>query len=436
MPATTQRHAALISALDLVADDIGLFDSEHAFTKDMLIRDLRRRGRGDVADPVGTLTLVDEDGVLYWRDGSVRPAASARRAREADGRYISGEIVTQRRFEMVAPDQVNSALQKLDDRFSAPRGIRQYQKGMLTAAKPGPYSGRTLLLVHGTFSNNDNLVQELLSTGEGKTLVGRAEMYYKQILVFDHATLAVSPIMNALELTRLMAGSTHSLDVIAHSRGGVLIRLWLEALGNGAGPQPRAILVGSPMAGTSLAAGPRLRSSIDLLTNIGVALQKFMRLSVAANPYLAAPAALLRIFVSITGLVGKLPIADATVAMIPGLFGQARISNNCELRMLRAGPCSTSPEYYTVRSNFEPKDEGWKFWRYFRKTTLLDPLADAVFDGENDLVVDSDSMIDFGMSGVKMKAAWDFQTSSEVHHCNYFRQKETVDFITKSFRIP
>jgi hypothetical protein len=290
--------------------------------------------------------------------------------------------------------------------------------------------------VHGTFSNSDNLVQELLSTEEGKTLLGRAERCYKQILLFDHATLAVSPIMNALELSRLMAGSTHALDIIAHGRGGVVTRWWLEALGNGAGAQPRAILVGSPIAGTSLAAGPRLRSSIDLLTNVGVALQKFMGLGAAANPYLAAPAALLRIVVSITGLVAKLPIADAAVAMIPGLFGQARISNNGELQRLRAGPGLTLPEYYAVRSNFEPNSEGWKFWRYFRKTTLLDSLANAVFDGENDLVVDSDSMVDFGMSGVKLEAAWDFQTSSEVHHCNYFRQKETVDFIAKSFKIP
>ena len=119
MPGTTQRHSAVISALDHAATDIGLFDSEREFDNDVLIRDLRRRGRGDVADPVGTLTLIDEDGVLYWRDGSVRPAAAARRSREAAGRYVSGEIVTQRRFEMVAPDQVNSALQKLDDRFHA-----------------------------------------------------------------------------------------------------------------------------------------------------------------------------------------------------------------------------------------------------------------------------------------------------------------------------
>lgn len=433
---SAERHAVLIAELDAAANDLGLFGPEHPFERDVLIRELRRRGRADAADPVGTLTLVEENGVLYWRDGSVRPSDHRRRARHRVGAYVSGEIVVQRRFEMLQPDQVSATLQKIDDRFSAPRGFRQYKNGRLNPAAPGPYKGRTLLLIHGTFSNNDNLIQEFHATTQGQALLARAEKHYSQVLVFDHATIAISPIMNALELARLLAGSTHTVDVVAHSRGGLVTRWWLEGLGTGAGKRPRSILIGSPIAGTSLASGPRLRSSLDLLTNIGVALERVMGLGAIANPFLTVPAALLRVVVSITGIVGKLPIMDAAVAMIPGLFSQARISNNIELLRLHSGPAVVFPEYFTVRSNFEPKNEGWKLWRYFRKTTLLDPLADAVFDGENDLVVDTDSMSDFGNSGAKLKATWDFGTSSEVHHCNYFRQKETMDFIAQSFQVP
>lgn len=439
MPATATapaaaRHKELISALDDAASDIQLHDLDHGFSGEPLIRDVRRRGRRKLAEQVATLTLVEEDGVLYWRDRSSLPALSRRRSRRG-GQLISGEIVTQRRFEMLAPDMVNAAIQKLDDRFSAPRGLRRLMQDRLVPVA-GPFSGTTLLLIHGTFSNNDHFLQEFQATAQGRAFLGRAQKHYSQVLVFDHPTLAIGPVFNAIELARLLAGSTHDVDVIAHSRGGLVTRWWLEALGGGVGAHARAVLVGSPIAGTSLAAGPRIRGGLDLLTNYGTVLEKVMGLTGLANPFLAAPAAILRVLLSVTGLAAKLPIADAAVAMVPGLFAQARIANNGEIARLRAGPVARAIDYHAVRSNFEPQSEGWKFWRYFRKTTLADPLVDAVFDGENDLVVDTDSMTDFGDSGAKLIATWDFKTNSTVHHVNYFRQPETIDFLGKSLRIP
>jgi hypothetical protein len=155
-----------------------------------------------------------------------------------------------------------------------------------------------------------------------------------------------------------------------------------------------------------------------------------------ANPFLAAPAAILRVLLSVTGLAAKLPIADAAVAMVPGLFAQARIGNNGEVARLRAGPALRAVDYFAVRSNFEPTAPDWKFWEWFRKDRLGDLGADIVFDGENDLVVDTDSMTDFGASGASLVATWDFKTNPEVHHVNYFRQPETIDFIAKSLQVP
>jgi len=435
-PSAAERHAGLVDAIDRASNDLGLFDPEHKFDRDISIRDRRRGGRNEVEGPVGTLTLVDAEGVLYWRNGLVKSAGMARRGRRAAPLMAEEEIVMQRRFEMLPPDKINSTLQGLDTRFlKREPGLRRLQNGRLVSAKPAVYSGRTLLLVHGTFSNSDNLIEEFRSTAEGRDFLRKAQNDYTQVLFFDHPTLAVGPLMNAIDLSRALAGSTHELDIIAHSRGGVVVRWFLEQLGNGAGPKPRAVLVGAPLAGTSLAAGPSIRGSIDLLTNFGSALERFMGLGAAANPFLVAPAALLHIFVSVTGIAANLPVADAAVAMVPGLFGQAAISNNGELLRLRTGSPVVRAEYFAVRSNFEPKSEGWKFWRYFRKTTMLDPLADAVFNGENDLVVDTVSMTDFGKN-ISIKAEENFETSADVHHCNYFRQKRTIDFIAKSFPIP
>lgn len=432
--AASARYSGLINALDEAAGDLQLFDLDHSFAGEPLIRDVRRRRQRGLPAQVVTLTLVEEDGVLYWRDRPSLPALSRRRSRRG-GQSISGEIVTQRRFEMLAPDMVNASLQKLDDRFSAPRGLRKLVNGTWVSAT-GPFAGTTLLFVHGTFSNNDHFLEEFKATPPGQQFLAHAQARYTQVLAFDHPTLAIGPLFNALELSRLQAGSTHDVDVVAHSRGGLVARWWLEALGGGVGQRARAVLVGSPIAGTSLAAGPRIRSGLDLLTNYGTVLEKVAGLAGAANPFLAAPVAILRVLLSITGLAARLPIADAAVAMVPGLFAQAGIGSNGEIRLLRAGPALRAVDYFAVRSNFEPQDEGWRFWRYFRKTTLADSLADIVFDGENDLVVDTDSMTDFGTSGVKLVATWDFKTNSDVHHVNYFRQRETLDFISRSLQIP
>ncbi len=428
------RHAALIKALDESSLEMGLFDSEYNFESEPRIRDLRRRGRSRATNLVVTLTLVEEDGVLYWRDRSMMEPLSGRRSRRG-GQLISGEIVTQRRFEALEPDSVSALIQKLDNRFSPLRGLRKLVNGHWIQVT-GPFDGHTLLMVHGTFSNNDHFLDEFKATAPGQQFLARAEQHYTQVLAFDHSTLAVGPLLNALDLARLLVGSTHSVDVVAHSRGGLVTRWWLEALGTNIGQHVRAVLVGSPLAGTSLAAGPRIRGGLDLLTNYGVVLEKTMGLVGTANPFLFVPAAVLRVILSVTGAAAKMPIADAAVAMVPGLFAQARISNNSELLQLKSGPTVRAVDYFAVRSNFEPKSESWKFWRYFRKTAIADTFAQLVFEGENDLVVDTDSMTDFGTSGAKLVKTWDFNTNPDVHHVNYFRQPETLAFIANSLEIP
>jgi hypothetical protein len=161
-----------------------------------------------------------------------------------------------------------------------------------------------------------------------------------------------------------------------------------------------------------------------------------MGLNGTENPLLIAPAALLRIFATISSSLANVPIPDAAVALVPGLFGQAGIGNNPEIIRLRLGPPATKPRYFAIKSNFEPEDHGWKFWRHFRKTDLADRFVDYVFEGANDLVVDTDSMMDLGTKDLDFVDNYDFKTSTSVHHINYFRQRDTLDFIAKMFKIP
>jgi hypothetical protein len=60
---------------------------------------------------------------------------------------------------------------------------------------------------------------------------------------------------------------------------------------------------------------------------------------------------------------------------------------------------------------------------------------DQIFTGANDLIVDTSCMTELSddkneniLDEPAIRRVWDYKTSSLVHHNNYFRQKETIDF--------
>ena len=408
-------------------------------------RRLRRRDDGSVA----YLSLLqDDDGLLRWEiDGgpAVRPA-SERRARRR-GLTTLG-LVEQFKFEVVQGSQVASFLNGLDESFNPVRGLRtRNAAGADTGEAQPAKKGRILLIVHGTFSKGDALFEGLASTAEGKGLLKAAAAHYDQVLSFEHPTLSVSPILNALDLARAFAATGAEIDVVCHSRGGLVVRWWLEAL-NGAGTAARRVVfVGSPLQGTSLASPLRLRTALNLMTNVIVSMEAAGQLVSLAVPLFGVVAGLMKLVSSVTGAAAGTPVIDAAVAMIPGLSGQCRrgvsgtqqILGSFELDRLAAGLSSVPESYFVVKSNFEPAGAGWAFWKHFMKPgeRLSDLGADLVFPEANDLVVDTASMDALSdllrISGPK--AVLDFGTSGVVHHLNYFSQPETAAFIRQSLAL-
>jgi hypothetical protein len=273
------------------------------------------------------------------------------------------------------------------------------------------------------------------------------------VLTFDHPTLSVSPFLNAVELARAFDGTRARVDVVCHSRGGLVARWWLELLSHSEAPTRRAIFVGSPLAGTGLAAPARLKQALDLIANLAGNLAAGAGLCGGFFPMAAAlfhaSAALAGIVASICAASSRTSLVDAVAAMIPGLAAQSRQGANGELLCLREAYsvphlrdrlAAQVARYAFVTANFESDDPGWRFWRYFRhwKGHLLDAATNCVFDGENDLVVDSASMLDLadkpGMPTIDdNRQILDFGTIDRIHHCNYFLQPETLSFIRDTF---
>ena len=395
----------------------------------------RRRAMHDEKDPVGTILLTETDGVLGWADSYSR-GSDARRAGFGRRSPVVGRIVEQFKFERLPASQVGQFLGDLDASLTPAPGLKRWRDGQPLQPVTAPSAGaqRILLVVHGTFSRGEVLIGELQRSAAGKDLLGRASRLYDEVLVFDHPTLSVGPLLNAVDLARLFQGATAAVDVLAHSRGGLVARWWLDVLRPAGAPAARAVLVGSPLSGTSLASPARLRAALNLLTNVARGMALAGAAASITIPLLTAVVGVMKILASITAAAAHTPLVDAGIALFPGLAAQSAVSNNAEIARLRAAGTSGSA-YFAVLGNFESADPGWAFWKRFRKSALLDAGADLIFEGANDLVVDTASMTELAPAAA-ITTVLDYGTSDSVHHTNYFSQSRTAEFVAQSLSIP
>ena len=331
---------------------------------------LRRRRRSISNSPdenILAASLVEENGVLRWYDGvparEEAPQRSRRARRAAGPPPLSGPDGRSDQGISKAPAQQGRCRHRRD------RHAPQFRDRRLAAVTPpaiagrttknssidsddvhGPFNGRTLLLVHGTFSNAVNMVCEFEATTDGQAFLDAAlngPNKYNQVLVFEHATLAVSPVLNALELGRAFSGASGQVDVIAHSRGGLIVRWWLEAFGGCARRQDARRLCGLAairhLAGRARQAPARAEPDFqyrDLCRED--AKSRRWRQSVPLGRRQAGRGGDDRH----RHACQDTPCSTGLSRSFPGLFGQSRISNNYELNLLRLGPCTTQPRLF------------------------------------------------------------------------------------------
>lgn len=431
---------SLVGRLELAADP---------YDQGMAASPFRRRKRDfDPADrtSIPALSLVrDKNGVLRW---VYQPAArdqSSRRARRAARRQIGVDVIYEVDIKHTPPNKILAKISDLDDILTPNRGLRQIEHGQIGKdILDGIHeeAGPTLLLIHGTFSKSDMYTRELGATGPGKNLLASMERRYKRVLVFDHPTLSVSPWINALDLERALVNVRGEIDVVCHSRGGLLVAWWLR---NGLRKVNNVIFVGSPLQGTSLASPASLRLALDYFANVATATKVTAAITSTFLPIMLVVQGLAAIVAGVLHTAASTPLADAAVVIVPGLAGQSRVSNNFEIDRLIREKWISSGTYHAVMSNFEPSagDAAWQFWKYFQnpKEKLFSWAAGTLFENEpNDLVVNTQSMArvyrapDLDLL-IPIDSVYDFKTSTVVHHTNYFQQPETVKFLKEKLNL-
>lgn len=438
---TEAADAKLRVELNEIIKQNGLADDEPAevvgdsSTRKRAYRDNR------AGSQLASLALVRDNDVLRWVYDPPPASITRRRSRRGAAFIDDADVVHGFQFLEVPPNEIRRKLNELDDtlnrhqglwrceykaRSATPADLRTYAVSTSKVDSARDLGKRVLLLIHGTFSSSDMFFEELSAIPEGAGMLKAAEKQYDSILAFDHPTLWIPPWANALFLQSKLASFRGQIDVICHSRGGLVFAWWMYVNRH---QKVNVVFVGSPLEGTSLAAPAKLKDALDLLANLARAVGTVAGTAATVVPMLGAAAGLMKIVGGVLTLGARTPLLDAGVALVPGLAAQSRDKSNYELTLLLHNDWTARTRMFAIKSNFEPPentDPWWKFWSRFRgvPSELAYWGAGKVFMDANDLVVDSNSMDALG--SVMIRQSYDFTTVRPVHHCAYFRQPETT----------
>jgi hypothetical protein len=269
---------------------------------------------------------------------------------------------------------------------------------------------RVLLLLHGTASNTANGFHRL----PPPTVAALRKRYAGGIFAFDHFTLSESPLDNVRWLLdQLPADAQLDVDVVCHSRGGLLGRVLAENYRDmfdlSRITVRRVVFVATPNSGTPLADTNHMRALIDTYT--------FLFTCLPDNPVTDGIDAVLEV------------VKDIAAAADDGLAGlQAMRPGGEFLTELNDTTSATTTRYFGIAANYEPDDDGVKLW-------AADRIIDAAFtDFANDLVVPTDGVFHANGAQFPQTDRHTFTTDSGTHHCNFFGQQEVsrrlLDWLT------
>lgn len=257
-----------------------------------------------------------------------------------------------------------------------PYGLRRFTPELFRQRQSEPLSagdfddlrkGRSLLFIHGTFSTAHGAFNQIADA----TFRELFDRYQGRVFAFNHFTLSHDPRQNVeWLLSNVPSGAPLAVDIVCHSRGGLVARALTEqpsafGLDTSRFVARKIVFAGVPNGGTLLAHPDHMVSMIDRLTS-------------ALNLFPTGPITeMLESIITAVKVVGHgaLEGLDGLSSMQPGGSFLAR---------LNAGT-PAADGYYAIAADYEPTADGL---RALIAGTLADGVLDRVFeDVGNDLVV-------------------------------------------------
>jgi len=302
---------------------------------------------------------------------------------------------------------------------------------------PDDGSGRVLLFIHGTFSSTLGSFGALAATDAGRQLLEEARQNYDAVLAYDHRTLGETPEENAraivAELQQFAPAAGGKVDIVAFSRGGLVARLLIERIlkeANWPLVPEQAVFVGCTNGGTALADRRNWKLLLDLFTNLAVAAGHGLSAFDAGT----ASTVLTQSVKTLTGFVQAVVDVAITEEMVPGLAAMSPTSALVTgLNDPNADPGAHHVSYFAIGSDFEPSlfsgDGAAGTLPDRLKRALADFAADRLMKESNDLVVDTESMTQFGGFEDRLVNSIFWDENGSIYHTNYFAQYEVAKAI-------
>jgi pimeloyl-ACP methyl ester carboxylesterase len=391
-------------------------------------------------DYAQVVMAVDEAGVITWNFPVAKEAGAeaargeamntyrirrttppaAERPEAAESRGVVGAIGKKLLKVLVLPI-IDPIIGAVAERYAAhwearnrPYALRSFRPESFSQSVAGGADvseltkGRALLMIHGTFSRTHSAFGELPAAFV-QTL---HDIYGGRVFAFDHPTMSEDPTKNVEWFTaHLAAQQPIEVDVVCHSRGGLVTRVLAEH--PTAAPMinvRRAVFVAVPNAGTLLADDRHMGDFIDAYTNV---LNFFPDNGVTET------------LEAVIAVVKQLAVGS-----LKGLEGlQSMNPKGAYLGRLNAAVTSKR-DYFALASDYEPRDAGLKMF-------VANRLIDRVFNRKgNDLVVPTEGVYaDNGATPLfPIKTHHAFTQADGVMHTRFFGMAVTQEKILEWLR--
>jgi hypothetical protein len=297
--------------------------------------------------------------------------------------------------------------------------------------------GRTLLLIHGIFSSCNGAFGSI----DDATWTTLRDRYGKRIIGLDHPTACVSPTENAAWFLKQVPPAVKlDLDVVSHSRGGLVARS-LAKQAEEAGPDKAAVMVknivfaATPNGGTEITDTKQWANLIDRIT------------TVVTLPAQAIPGPIAAVADVLAGILEILKLLALDTALaLPGLEAMCLGSPFLQTLTKLASP----PNGYAIAAEFVP---GNVLNTVFSEWDDIGRLVDgAIFpDIANDIAVPTNGVWDpanpTGAASpatatrpdgfpVKPENRQAIGPGDKYWHCTYFTDPEARDALLRWLNPP
>lgn len=362
---------------------------------------------------------------LAWRSaGSTRASRGATEVALAAFSVVSGSPVTEAAALALAEKvdgQVDEGLYRL--RPDAPGSRREAGEPAFSASGSGPL----LVFVHGTFSSTAGGFGKLWS--EQRSALAQLFAHYgaDNLLAYDHRTLMVSPLENAVGLYKaLPPGAT--VDLVTHSRGGLVGEVLARSSATDGVPFAADVIAGCPTDTAGQRMAQQMAEFNQLVATRKTRVRRMVRVACPAWGTLLAGKRLdvyLSVFKWLLGLAGLTPVAglveflDAAARTrydpekLPGLAAMLRESPL--LQVLNLDGKVLDSQLRVIAGDIDADSMG---------SWVKQLMADSFFWEDNDFVVQTSSM--YGGAKRTTSATFFLDQSGATNHVAYFRRENAT----------